>query len=213
MLAEHWHETGIQAHRGHDDRRLPEPVLPPRPQHRPWPQLGRLHDRVPDPPGRPGDRGGEAPAARRSRPCAARPGRLQLEDAGRPRQAPSGPAAARAGTSTPRAATSPCGRARPSASTSRPESSTLPSTSGPRRRPPRPLHMTTPSSPRSPDGQAQARRERPYRLRDRGGARNRRRRRRADALEGRERRARRPRAGPSRGARREAGRPRRLVRG
>ena len=43
-LAEHWDGSLAGAPR-HDGRRLPEPVLPARPEHRPRPQLGRLHGR------------------------------------------------------------------------------------------------------------------------------------------------------------------------
>ena len=102
-LAQVWAERGMQAHRGTDRRRLPEPLLPARPEHRPRPQLDRLHDRVAGPLRRRGaaqrwtrargaGRQSRAPRHRSASTTSSRPGW----------RVPSGPrAGAAAGTSTP----------------------------------------------------------------------------------------------------------------
>ncbi len=82
-LAELWQREGIQAHRGTMIAGFPNLFFLLGPNTGLGPQLRRLHDRVPDPAGRPGDRGGAA-AKRLGGAHRARSGVLQLEDAVRP---------------------------------------------------------------------------------------------------------------------------------
>ena len=112
-LAETWRRqhAGLP---GHDDRRLPEPLLPRRPQHGPRPQLDRVHDRV----------AAQLRPRRAAHDGRAR-GRVASTSGPRPRRPSTSAsrrscarrcgtrAAARAGTWTATAATPCCGRASP----------------------------------------------------------------------------------------------------
>ena len=118
-LAEAW-EAQPQAHRGTTVAGFPNLFHARRAEHRPRPQLDRLHDREPAELRR---RTRCARCARRARDASRSDAEAQARyNDGRPAarcRGPSGsPAAARAGTSTRRAATRRCGRASPSASAS-----------------------------------------------------------------------------------------------
>ena len=96
----------------HHRRRHAEPVLPARPEHRPRPQLGGVHDRVADPLRRPGDRRGGQEGRPGAGADAGGPGRATTRSCSTTWPARCGaPAAAAAGTWTSTASTGRCGAA------------------------------------------------------------------------------------------------------